>query len=177
MSQTIRAGSETTNPKSKKDLLLAIDYAHKSRWEPDGDHFYLHVWIPFSLLYPTQWMKKAFSSDPAPISKVCQYAVHDDIEFVEVEPFGYESAAHWRVDIGHEDLECEECHEDTVVYCNRIYTEMLNRIRKSVIVLLGCLKKLEVPKDHRVLLGKTLWSYRGSMDWIKLDPNQDSSLV
>lgn len=172
MSQNVGVVSETTNPKSKKDLLLAIDYAHKSRWEPDGDHFYLHVWIPFSLLYPAHWMKETFSSDPAPISKVCRYAVHDEIEFVEVEPFGYESAAHWRVDIGHEDLECEECHEDTVVYCNRIYTEMLNRIRKSVLALLWSLKMMGMDRDRRILIARAVWSTRGNMDWIKLNPEQ-----
>lgn len=161
--------------KENNGLRLHIDYNHC--YAPDDgralheDDFWTHfIQIPFSIFYPVQWMKPVYQSDTADIDGICENVVDINSRLLD---WHFDEPDGLRSDWADMNKDCDQCYDSTVEHCDRLYKEMLERIKKSVLALLWSLKIMGMDRDRRILIARAVWSTRGNMDWIKVNPSQN----
>lgn len=162
------------------NFILTIDYVHCNDMDSgcalhEENFESKSVSFPLGSLYPVHWMRTLdeFTHRSGFIEDLCKEVVDSNIIFEEVstedmiiERQIYDSH------INNNVIECDQCYHATIGYFDKLYNEMLDHIRNSVLALMLCLKRLGIQKDMVVLLGKTSWNTRSDMEWVNLNPNQ-----
>jgi len=166
---------------------LVIKYTHyipAHRINQDGDiegEFLegMQISIPFPIFYPVYWMRDLFEANQTAISGICGAVIDLKITFrtIKIEKDDILLTREIYEQFLKEDFteadECSRCYSATVSYCDKIYNDTLNIIKKSIIEGMLCLKRLDIQKDVIKSIGKGLWDTRHEMFWAKLNPIND----
>lgn len=132
------------------------------------------VIIKFDERYPARWMKQLFELKYADATDcsltICEYVMDLSLEFIQKESNEIRKEEQEEPKQQEEHWICNHCYSSTLVYLDIMCARMHARIRKSVIELMLCLKRINLHPDMVKFIGKIAWDTKLEMEWIKLDP-------